>query len=572
MNQNKLLSSKIAYPMFSLMGIFFLFSCLTEHDLASAGNIHWTGAYTFRVIAISLTGGILIGIILCRVFAKYAERQFQKPEKAAVIKPMGRKKQLIFFAASLALITLAWLPSWLAYYPGICSYDSYIQVEQIVSGEYIDHHPIAHTLLIRAAMWLGENLFGSVNAGIGLYSLIQLISLSAVFAYGIMLLRNSGAVPGCLFLIQLLCMFYPFHLYMSVTVTKDVYFTVFFLLLLFNLLEFLTHDVYPVRTALSFLLSTAAMILFRKNGSYAFAVLLFVLLLTIIIRKKQRQYWKRIFLFALAGFIIGILSLNFLFDVTGASPEDKREMLSMPIQQLARTMIYHGGAGVLAEDDNTMGEAEKSLINDFILSEAYKDYDAHISDPVKRHTNTYVVRYRAKDFISAYLKLLSKYPGDFLNAVLEINSGYLYPWDVSHAHINVNEQLKGMGYIQTCWTEYSLTENGIYKDSKWDTLHKRMEEWADENAYLTLPLLKYLFMPGIWLWLYLLLFGYLALRKKFRLCLPLILVFGYYATLFLGPTVQLRYLYPIMCAFPFLALLCLIKSRPCPPAINTDIH
>ena len=86
--------------------------------------------------------------------------------------------------------------------------------------------------------------------------------------------------------------------------------------------------------------------------------------------------------------MIGILSLKFLFIATNAEQEDKREMLSMPIQQLARTMIYHGGAGVLADDDNTMGESEKALINDFILSEAYKNYDAHISDPVKRHTNT----------------------------------------------------------------------------------------------------------------------------------------------------------------------------------------
>ena len=35
-------------------------------------------------------------------------------------------------------------------------------------------------------------------------------------------------------------------------------------------------------------------------------------------------------------------------------------------------MIYHGGVSVLAEDDNTMDAADKALINDFILDEAYR--------------------------------------------------------------------------------------------------------------------------------------------------------------------------------------------------------
>lgn len=62
-------------------------------------------------------------------------------------------------------------------------------------------------------------------------------------------------------------------------------------------------------------------------------------------------------------------------------------------------------------------------------------------------------------------------------------------------------------------------------------------------------------MPGIWLWLYLLLFGFLCIVRKGRLCLPLTLVLGYYLTLFLGPTVQLRYIYPVMAAYPFILLL-----------------
>ncbi|MDE7045345.1 MAG: hypothetical protein K2O97_10115, partial [Acetatifactor sp.] len=165
------------------------------------------------------------------------------------------------------------------------------------------------------------------------------------------------------------------------------------------------------------------------------------------------------------------------------------------------------------------------------------------------------VRYRLKDFASAYFHLLAQYPGDFINAALAVNAGYLYPGDVTHAYVNVSPGLSGMGYVQTRWSEETFANYGIYKDSRWEWLHGHMERWADENGYLKIPVLRYLFMPGIWLWLYLVLFGWLMLRKEFGRCLPLALILGYYGTLFLGPTVQLRYIYPVMAAFPFVFLM-----------------
>lgn len=102
-------------------------------------------------------------------------------------------------------------------------------------------------------------------------------------------------------------------------------------------------------------------------------------------------------------------------------------MLSMPIQQMARCMIYHGGVGVLPEDDGTMSEQDRALVNDFILDEAYRDYDPGIADPVKRHTNTYVVRYRSGDFLRTYFHLLKFYPGDMINAALAVDAGFYLP-------------------------------------------------------------------------------------------------------------------------------------------------
>ena len=100
-----------------------------------------------------------------------------------------------------------------------------------------------------------------------------------------------------------------------------------------------------------------------------------------------------------------------------------------------------------------------------------------------------------------------------------------------------------------------MRDYGIYKESKFPALFEKMEQWADENAYLNIPVLKYLFVPGVWLWACLLLLAYLWVHRRFRISVVLVLILGYYLTLLLGPTVQLRYVYPVMLALPFVALL-----------------
>lgn len=563
---NKYSISKTAYILFSVTGFLFLFCFLTEADLAKNGNIIWTISYTIKTVVLSIAAGTLGGIAVCRFMYRLVKSKCAQPGQAAKAEAAyaGIKLQnfyekltpLKLFFCSLILIVLAWLPAYLAFYPGVCAYDSYIQVEQIESGRFINHHPIAHTLLIKGAMRLGEIIAGNVNTGMGLYTFLQMLFLGAVFAWGITFLKRHGLGITGLIPVQIICMVYPFHWYMSISVTKDIIFTGFFLLQLLSLSELVLWKKCKKSSALIFYFGTVGMILFRTNGQYAFMVLLLFVALAAIFSKEHKR-WGKLFLLAMSGLLSGILVLNLLFKITDAEQGDRREMLSMPIQQLARVMVYHGGINVLPEDDNTLTESEKALIKDFILDEAYRDYDPHISDPVKRHTYTYVARYRMKEFILTYLNLLAKYPGDFVNAALETNAGYLYPGDTSHAYINVSELRSGLGYVQTRWEENTLNSAGIYKDSQFGGLHALLERWADENAYLKIPILRYLFMPGIWLWLYLLLFGFLCIIRKGRLCLPLTLVLGYYATLFLGPTVQLRYIYPVMAAYPFMLLFCI---------------
>lgn len=572
--------------IYGLIGCLFLICQITGHDLAQGapwGNIEWSAGYVARLLGISVAVGALFGVG-CRFAAKFVTRRTEEcsavmsaeeTEERSAVGAAGEKRMRgsVVWLICMGLLVLSWLPSYLAYYPGICAYDATIQTGQIVSGSYNDHHPIAHTLLIAGGMRIGERLFGSANMGIGLLVLLQMLLLAAVFSLGIMLLYRRGIRWGVLVCLQVFGMFYPFHMYICVSLIKDVWFTIFFLLQMISLCEMIRRRAQKKaekqrlqkakvlqiaqridRYEVAFFVGAVGMQLFRSNGRYAMLVLFAAFLVAVLFGKTDRNFWGRLTGNCVLALVVGSLCLSGLFRVTGAEQGDRREMLSMPIQQLARCMLYHGGVGALAQDDGTMEETDRALIQDFLLDEGYLLYRPEISDPVKSHTNTYVVRYRAKDFAGTYLRLLVSYPGEFINAALAVNAGYLYLEDVTHAHVNENGRDKGLGYVQTRWVEGELNPRGIYKASKWEWLHEKLENWADSNAYLNTPFIKYLFVPGIFLWLYLLLGGHFVVHRQYDRCVPLALVLGYYLTLFLGPVVQLRYVYPLMIALPFVAL------------------
>lgn len=203
---------------------------------------------------------------------------------------LQRRSGVQIFFGSLLFLLLAWLPVYLAYYPGICAYDAPVQTGQIMEHYYFDHHPIVHTLFLQGMLWLGSHIFGSVNAGMAFYTVVQMLLLSGSMAYGMLVLHHRKTAAGWQLAIQLLGMFFPFHWYMSVSMTKDTVFSAFLLLQLVSLADLLWEDRNAWRPGirdLLFALGTVGMILFRNNGKYAMIVLLAFTFLTFCFGKKR---------------------------------------------------------------------------------------------------------------------------------------------------------------------------------------------------------------------------------------------------------------------------------------------
>ncbi len=547
---------------FILAGVFMFFS-YSEMCLSRDVNIIWSFPFTLKVFVLSL----LFGAITLLLFTTLAGMTPKLREKCAPVlsgfshffsdQPRAFRSPLKAGSFAFVLLTISWLPAYLAYYPGILAYDSPAQFGMIFEGYMIDHHPIAHTLTLKIFVNMGTALFHNANTGVAAYTLFQLLFLAGAFAYGIVCLRRAEISPMITFLLTIVLMIFPFNHYMAVSMTKDTMFTGFLIICVSSLCLILHMEPHPFlrsRYDWYFLAGIIGGILFRNNFKFSVMLLTGVLFILWLIRSHRSSSRKKIFFLSGTGLIVGMLLLNLLFRVTNAEQGDRREMLSLPIQQFSRCALYHGGVGVYDEDDATMDAYHMSVINDFLLDGSYRLYNPVFADPVKSHTNTYVARYRAKEFLSTYFSLLSKYPGDFLNAFLAVNAGYLSPFDRTHATIFEFENLPGKGYIQTYWFEDSLTPNGLYKKSVLPTLHRAYESWADRNAYLDIPVLKYLLVPGSYLYFYLLMIGVILMRKRYEYLLPALFLLSYMGTLMLGPVVQMRYLFPLMAVLPFMAL------------------
>lgn len=534
--------------LYGVAGFLFVFFTITGWELEQTGNIAWTLGSVAFVLILSLILGIVIGEGMRFLFLflekKMAEKQpaEEKREKAGFV-----------WLGSFGLILLSRLPFLLAFYPGICAYDIMVQLGQVISGEYNLHHPLAHTLLLKLFYDFGSKVFGDPTTGIAWMIMGQTVLLSVAMAFGVAFFYRRGMKKGWLLFLQIYWMGYPFLPYLCISFTKDAVFAIFFLLQIVGLVALLEGKKRWQYDAL-YVSSSILMQFFRNNGIYAFLFLEGILFLVLLFGKTDKKLYGKLFLEGVIGLAGGLLCLSLMTKATGALQGDKREMLSVPIQQMARCMLYHGGLYVLPEDDGTMEEKDKALINDFLLYESYRSYDEKLSDPVKSNTNTYVVRYRTMEFVRMYLHLLKQYPGDLVNAFLALNAGYIYLGDESHGRIYEIREMEGLSYVHTRW-DSNIEQYGIRQHSLAPRLKEKLISWANENGHLKIPVLKYLWVPAMIFWGYVLGFLNEIRKKRYRNCIPYALVAGYYATLFLGPAVQLRYLFPLLVAFPFLISL-----------------
>lgn len=460
---------------------------------------------------------------------------------------------LTVFILGAVAVFVCLIPVWLAYYPIIMSYDFHRQVNEAAKGFawFWPYQPIAHTWVIWLFLQLGIRL-DNLEAGMAGMALFQMLLYSLTTAYAAAFLYRATKRKWPVIAALIFFALFPLNSVMVICTTKDVLFSVLFLLFALLLAErffFVQGRRLYIQDAL-ILLVGCLMTQFRNNAIYAVAV--FGILWVVFAGKRERL---RVFLLC---FLLAAGSKGTSAAVKAALGTEleapKVEMYSVPIQQFARVGYYHG---------DELDSGLWALLNSCINAESWPEYNPPLADTVKSSGVEFPVTGEGhlKQFLTNWFTFAARYPNEFLDAFLELTRGYWFPDDTSYAECLGYGPEGRMGIIYTYTSSEIENVGEISHTSKFPWLEEQLEKIVSANAFYQWPVLSVLFKSSFYFWGLCLTFAaflYLG-RKKQALfgMLPLV----YMATILLGPVVQMRYLFPIMLTLPLLVSLLILPGH-----------
>lgn len=289
--------------------------------------------------------------------------------------PLDRFPVRMFFIYAL-IIFVFMLPLFILNFPATMTVDSFDQFGQAISVyPQSDHHPWAHTLLIKFFYNIGHFVTGSVNGGIGCYTLFQMIILAFSVAYSIASLSEQGLGKMGQVLVLFGYILYPYNLAYSITIWKDVLFSAAVLVLTVTFWRIIVLNLRKpesggicLRDIILWFISGLGMCLLRHNGFYAYLLTSAVLVFLLIRRHYKNtkanapeSTGKNLYASVHMGIILTtvltvLLVIIFKGPIQSANNVEQGEFahnIPIPLQQIAR-VVSHGGD--ISPDDMKMIE------------------------------------------------------------------------------------------------------------------------------------------------------------------------------------------------------------------------
>ncbi len=355
------------------------------------------------------------------------------------------EKKARFFLIPFVIILCIYLVIWLCcYYPGLMSLDSIDQVSQLFSGEYSNHQPFYHTMLLGVFMRIGLFMFKNMNAAIATYTVIQILFMAMTFSY---VTYNLAVLDMPLWTVIASCAWYalmPFHIMFSFTVWKDVYFGAFTTLLIMFFIRIMKNIGKEWLNLAAFVFSSLMMCLIRSNGLFAYVFVFAAVLL--LARKKRKLLFSMI-----AVIVVSFVLKHSVLAALNVVQPDTVESLSIPLQQVARVVA----------DDGVMSEEDMRILSNIIDVSSIKDtYDPDISDPIKNAIrdlgNQKYLSENMGEFAGLYLRGLVHNPMKYVEAWVDStcgywNSGYNYWiwfWDVESNPYGISRVISSEGVLR----------------------------------------------------------------------------------------------------------------------------
>lgn len=440
------------------------------------------------------------------------------------------------------VLLLFWLPYYISCFPGAFSSDTVGELRQhFGTGKISNHHPIMHQLLLRFAVKAGLVL-GGYNTGAAIYSSLQMIAGALIFAYCIEYLRSKGVSRKGLGGIFVFYALFTIIIFYSFTLDKDTVFSYTMVIMIILLIKEINGDFITGKFRKVISLSAIILVCFlfctlRNNGYYAF-VLGFLAVFLLNIRKDG----KRLAVIGLSTILLVSCYNYVLFDIIGVSKSSTAEKAAIPIQTITRVVKY---------DEPDLDSEEFRT-----LSEIFPDYDLLVENYLKSNIDSRktlpifdadTFDQNPSRYLKCWLKLGVKHPVTYLEAVLFHIQEYF----------SFNEHPSVTSTIYP--NEFGIEQNPRYASmrSLLTDFHRTISE--------TVPF-SVLYSPGIVLFLFILCFALLFLRKKVKEYSPFCIPGFLYLTAFAAPVSSYRYILGIVMILPL--FLGLSVNSSCTPEKN----
>lgn len=530
---------KKGYTVFSIIfSVFLSLVLIIGSQLEFYSEIIWSFATLIKIIALSVSIFPLNYLLL-----KYVDKfKIQKSDN------INYKK--IFVITFLIILFFNFLV-FLALYPGEYGYDAGFQIMEILEKDVqiTSHFSLLFSFILAKVVNLGKVLFGSYQVGFGIYCFLQMTFLSYV-ATKITVFCVKRIPNKIIYFINVLFFsFFPLYTLMSISAAQDSVFAGLFCLIILNVIELIENKDYwknklkPISLGILIFL----LCLIRNNGFYCILISIPFIFLSC---KNKKVVVLLIFIIPLFAYKI---YSGPVFNILGVTKTDTfREMLSIPSQQFAR--VYNYNLKVFSKEELKQLKKFYPQIDDF----KYYTYRQSIADPTKSVLNNKYVKSNLKDYISLWTSNGVKDPENYVEAFLLNSLGFWYP------NKNYNDDRMYHPYIEIEMMDaakWNPRYVQIKRESKFPIYEKILNITIGKNAWKRIPIISTIFTTGTYFIIFIFLFLLTILRRNFKYMLPISIILGLYAILFLSPVALFRYCFPIIMVSPLMINLILYQKK-----------
>lgn len=514
-----LLSIGLSYRLFSDARFFFAsIAQFIVSLLLTAGN---------GLILYSVVKGILLYI------DRRSENTVSLQENASV----GSDRRLILRLAVIFLI--CWLPLELAFFPGAVPHDGRAQLLMYDGVRTLTNdHPFISTYVFGWLYHFFQNFLGQ-NAPFGIV-LLQNISGALVFASICAFIRKNGASKALYVSSVVYYALLPAWWAYFDIVVKDTLFFVFYSWFILEYIRLLTGRYEKERTVF-FRLAAAGLLTcaFRNNGILIVLPSLLILTVLFIKRKRKSFITGSVVTAAIALFMnIGMPRLLHV------KKTNIFELLSIPVQQIARCVVLHG---------EEFSEEEIASVEKIMPMEIFSEYRPCISDYIKNPIKHNIQKPYKKNFLNVWFHFLKKYPLTYVDAAMNHVFGYTDPF-----------------YLTTELGQYSLYNKDFITENDKGIVYSSYafsnKVWGSAYEYAlfgnNIPGIQLLCVPGIYTWITILVLAISVRRKDkygvYRTVPALLYIVGCFASPANG---LMRYMLPVMATTPLMLGTVFIRKK-----------